>query len=86
MNFEPDKTKPECEEVKQSTNQAVIENILKDISKNFESHKCPNSECGDILVVDDNEFNRFLLMQLLGKYGFRCKMVQTFTNFNKIGD
>ncbi len=37
--------------------------------------------CADILVVDDNEFNRYLLVQLLSKYGFACKTVPHFIRF-----
>ena len=34
--------------------------------------------CADILVVDDNEFNRYLLVQLLNKHGFACAIVWFF--------
>lgn len=60
--------------MKTPTNEKVLEQITVEISKKFSDRKCSEG-CGDILVVDDNEFNRFILIQLLTKYKFNCKMV-----------
>jgi hypothetical protein len=54
--------------------EKVMEQMTRAIATRLkEQISCPN--CATILVVDDNEFNRFLLVQLLNKYGFVCKMV-----------
>ncbi len=66
-----------CDEAKQTTNEGVLEKIVLEISKRFKDrHNCSALECPDLLVVDDNEFNRFILVQILTKYGFRCGIVK----------
>lgn len=49
--------------------------VVKQIAANLSEKRCDNENCASILVVDDNEFNRYLLIQLLTKYGYVCKPV-----------
>lgn len=65
----------EEKEIKPVTNEDVLADMIKFIIIKLKEKRCNKQECGDILVVDDNEFNRFLLVQLLTKYGFICQMV-----------
>ncbi len=57
------------------TSESVLEKITLEIAKRFNDARCGAGSCPDILVVDDNEFNRFILVQILTKYGFSCGMV-----------
>lgn len=61
------------EERKNVSNEDIMEKIVIGLAATFSKTRC--ADCGDILVVDDNEFNRFLLIQLLEKYGFKCGSV-----------
>ncbi len=59
------------------TNEEVLAEITRGIARRLKLKKCAKPDCADILVVDDNEFNRFIMAQLLKKYGFVYKMVQS---------
>ena len=50
----------------------VLEGIVRSISAKLNANLC---SCPNVLVVDDNEFNRFLLIQMLARYGFKCRQV-----------
>jgi len=63
------------EELHCPINDNVIEKIVEGISARMSKNKCPNPNCADLLVVDDSEFNRFTLIQILQKYKFSCKTV-----------
>ncbi len=63
------------EEIKEPTGEKVLEKITLGIAQRFKERRCREAGCGDLLVVDDNEFNRFILVQILTKYGFYCKTV-----------
>ncbi len=51
--------------------------LVQDIAENLGQQRCKDSACADLLIVDDNEFNRYLLVQLLTKYNFRCSTVRS---------
>ena len=55
--------------------QGTVKAIVGRIATRLSANRCRSMDCADILVVDDNEFNRFLLIQLLGRCGFRCGTV-----------
>jgi len=40
----------------------------QEIARRLNTDRC--QKCADFLIVDDNEFNRYLLIQVLSKYGF----------------
>ena len=56
--------------------------------KTIAEHVCAQTAlspgCGHLLVVDDNEFNRFLLTQLLQKHGFVCQTVRSSSHMQAL--
>lgn len=56
--------------------EEILCGIIEKIVAAIKLKRCFQDNCGDILVVDDNEFNRYLLVQLLTKYGLVCNKVK----------
>ena len=67
---------------KEPMSEKVMEKITIGIAERLKESACKAKNCADLLVVDDNEFNRFILMQILNKYGFRCRTVTLFREGN----
>ncbi len=63
-------------EQKPQTNEEVLVDMARNLGNRLRLKKCLKPDCADILVIDDNEFNRYIMVQLLQKYGFVCKMVR----------
>jgi hypothetical protein len=56
-------------------NEEGLKSLARSIASRLLETKCQTTDCGHVLVVDDNEFNRYLLVQVLTKYGFVCQTV-----------
>ena len=73
INEIEDKTNEESK--KAFNDEKLMEEIVIKIAEQLNTKKCQKNNCGSILVVDDNEFNRFILIQLLKKYKFNSDIV-----------
>jgi hypothetical protein len=73
-----EKTIGDCRPSKTSFGQGNMKALVQDIADRLAAGHCEKAGCADILVVDDNEFNRYLLVQLLSRHGFRCGTVSPF--------
>ena len=57
------------------TSQDVLEKIVQEIADKLKQGNHSYPECVPVLIVEDNEFDRFILVQLLDKYGLAYKVV-----------